>query len=51
MELIRQVSIKEVEKAANARYTHKDGELEERKELVELLRNEFIAGARFAGAK
>ena len=51
MELIRPVSIKEVEKAANARYTHKEGESEERKEYVELLRNEFIAGARFAGAK
>lgn len=51
MELIRPVSMKDVVKAANARYTHKEGESEERKELVELLRNEFIAGARFAGAK
>lgn len=51
MELIRPVSIKEVEKAANARYTHKEGESDTRRDLVELLREEFIAGARFAGAK
>ena len=49
--LIRPVSLKDVEEAAKARYTHKEGESDERRDLVELLREEFIAGARFAGAK
>ena len=49
--LIRPVSLKDVEEAAKARYTHKDGESDERRDLVELSREEFIAGARFAGAK